>query len=155
MKKAAYNRTNNILCPIRCVLIAPGVWWLHFRGRSALIKKGIFSITFFLFFSSSILANHSGNEMLKHCKAFIRSSAKGGGETVQEVYDSGLCRGYIDGVYAGYSIGAQSNFVIPDGVTSDQLVSIFIKYVENNPKKLHWDASFLVVESLEEAFPAK
>ena len=43
-------------------------------------------------------------------------------------------------------------FCIPDGVTYDQLMKITVKYLEQDPKNLHWSAHALVHNALMDAY---
>jgi len=45
------------------------------------------------------------------------------------------------------------SFCMPATVTNDQIVKIFIKYLDEHPEELHQPASLLLATSLRKAFP--
>ena len=65
--------------------------------------------------------------------------------------------GFDDGYNAANFVAGNKNMVycIPSGVTSDQLVDIFIKYLNDHPESLHEKAQFLALSSLLKAFPCE
>jgi hypothetical protein len=44
---------------------------------------------------------------------------------------------------------------IPDEASPDQIIKVVIKYLEDNPDKLHWQANVLIFASMRKAFPCK
>jgi hypothetical protein len=50
---------------------------------------------------------------------------------------------------------AQKHFCLPAGVQSSQLTQVVIKYLSENPKELHKDASTLTSHALGDAFSCK
>jgi len=47
------------------------------------------------------------------------------------------------------------SFCLPDQVTNDQIIKIFVKYLDDHPEELHQPASLLLVTSMRKAFPCK
>lgn len=71
----------------------------------------------------------------------------------------GLCFGYIRGVKDSYDMrqlaGAKGNICPPEGTTWLELIKIFVKWADDNPKELHNTAWTGVVLSWSKAFPCK
>lgn len=89
----------------------------------------------------------SGLELLDYC-----TSSAPAGRT--------HCKGYIGGVLeAALVISLQNNsetlpFCTPlEGIKPKQFVMVVVKYLEDNPGKLHDESVFLVLEALEHSFP--
>lgn len=88
------------------------------------------------------------------------------GNMLQEVCESEdtlsqlLCTGYMQGINdshfttQGWDKEA-TYYCKPDNVTAGQLMKITKKYMANNPGKLDWAASSLVLNALEGAFPCE
>ena len=45
------------------------------------------------------------------------------------------------------------NYCLPDNATNGQMFQVFMKYLNENPPKLHMSAAVLVGEAFESAFP--
>ena len=89
----------------------------------------------------------SGNKLLEHCE-------KGGAS-----FAEGYCWGYVIGL-ADRSISAENierksdpSPCISAGATVRQMVRVTVKYLRENPGKLHLDAAQLVWKGLARAFP--
>lgn len=80
----------------------------------------------------------TGNEMLEDCSSSLSLL---------------FCDGYVFGVYEGYKTWERP--CIPVGVTSEQMVDVFIKYLEDHPESRHNAAYFIVQKALSEAWPCK
>jgi len=96
-----------------------------------------FLILCLLFFSCNAKA-FTGSELLNACK---------------ESTDN-FCIGYVSGVLDTTVSGSDRGkfFCIPDRVTYDQLMKITVKYLEQNPKNLHWNAFALVENAILDAY---
>jgi len=75
-------------------------------------------------------------------------------------YNKGYCSGYIIGVSDTADTlalwdGSPVLICIPDGVTAGQLWKVVVKYLNENPEKLHFAADSLVLAALEGAFPCE
>ena len=68
------------------------------------------------------------------------------------------CRGYVfaisDASHCGNTIAGFSSDT-PVGVESSQLQRIVVKWLNDHPELLHFNASGLVARALQEAFPCK
>jgi hypothetical protein len=73
------------------------------------------------------------------------------------------CIGYVSGVIQGWqaalsgesSISARESYglCIPDAVTVNQAVAVVARYLRDHPEERHWDAQFLVIIAVREAWP--
>jgi Rap1a immunity proteins len=67
---------------------------------------------------------------------------------------SALCSGYLAGVGAFQNLpDVGRRYCNPDGPTFAQLRAIVVKYLKDNPSKLHRPFIELVLEALHNAFP--
>jgi len=92
----------------------------------------------------------------------VPSQARTGVEFLQDCESSSsikslACVEYLYGTWETLSsveqMGWFSGFCMPDNVTVTQLKLIYIEWAKRNPAKLHYTASYLVLEALQEAFP--
>ncbi len=98
-------------------------------------------------------AGTSGTLLLESCKAAEATQdaiAKGGSAAPGTEYDIGYCVGLVQGV--AY---VSSSYCSPEEVTISQDVRIVVKYLEENPEKLHLHAARLAEDALTKAFPCK
>ncbi len=90
----------------------------------------------------------NGNTLAKEMVEYEKSD----NDNSTSMYSVGKYHGYITGV------GDATAGIIwcPTGnVTIGQVLKIVSKYLNNNPEKLHLEASGLVEEALKNAFPCK
>ena len=73
-------------------------------------------------------------------------------EAARIAYVRGVQDGYVAGIA---SAGGKDVRLAPDGVTVDQIVVIFEKYLKDTPEKLHSPAVVLINEAVKKAFPQK
>ena len=88
----------------------------------------------------------NGNELQRICQA------------KNETASMDVCLGYINGVADVLSEKAEvagSRACIPLGVTSSQAQAIVLRWLKEHPEDCHCNASSLVAEALEVAFPCK
>jgi hypothetical protein len=103
-----------------------------------------------------------GNRLLLSCQA-LDSTARDYQTGLDRVY----CLGYVSGVYDAsktlrYSV-AQARaetlpplFCDPDGgIEIGQAARIVLKWLRNNPEKLHLEGDISVLQALRDAFPCK
>ena len=77
----------------------------------------------------------TGNDLRQYCNAA----------------PNGLCAGYVLGV----TDTTLDLYCFPPGITKMQIRGVAVKYLNNNPKKLHLLAPGLVIKALQTAFPCK
>ena len=103
-----------------------------------------------------------GNLLLKQCQAFLDTPILA---TPNLAYENGLaagaCMGYMTGVrdnslrlnevlkVAKSDLG----YCLPKPLDGNQLIRVIVKYLEDNPAKLHTIAAPLVKAAFMEAFP--
>lgn len=92
--------------------------------------------------------DHSGNRFLPGCKA-----------VAQEMYSRSealLCLGFIEAARS-YTMGLPDHVrsCTPVAATNGQVVRVVVKFLEDNPRRLHESFVTLVAESLKAAWPCK
>jgi hypothetical protein len=75
----------------------------------------------------------------------------------QSLYCIGYVSGFLDGMsVAVTSTGGRQNVCLPQrGITNDQAIRIFVKYLRDNPQTLHETGRMSLYISLAKAFPCK
>jgi len=109
------------------------------------------------------LMAHDGNAHLRSCKSYLRAIEDRPLRTDKLVdlpnAESGLCVGYtwavIDSHKQLYGNLNVRTYCVPEAVNTNQLIRVTVKYLENNPNRLHYLAASLVENAFEEAFPCK
>lgn len=119
--------------------------------------RAVLFAVLFAFFQSVALAQ-SGNDLLRWCKEYLK-------EKDSNMWESGLCAGFIDGVSSGVDGMAMLStpsfdqylkrkaYCVPAGVTKGQTIRIVVQRLEELPASLHLDAGLLVIGALSKAFP--
>jgi hypothetical protein len=112
------------------------------------LRKIIF-VLFFLFGTSSPVHAYDGNFLLKICK-----------KPNPETY--GICLGLLDGFLMGFAYGMEvtNNKKIkfwcePEKMHMDQLVKVFLKFLNEHPEKLHFKYEDTLAAALMTYFPCK
>jgi hypothetical protein len=103
----------------------------------------------------------TGEEMLTACKAFATE------DPVRD-FEKGICRGFIDGFFAGHHAAElwhafhhrdesldriYGRLCVPKDVNRNAIAVVLIKYLEKNREKSKWNAGLLLESALKEAFP--
>lgn len=99
----------------------------------------------------------TAQQMLSACRALAKANVTAEGVAVPQDFDSGVCWGafatiqtvivHVRGEQRLYRVCA------PAPSTRTQLVAIFAKYAEDNPRRLHEDFFEVVMDGLRQAFP--
>lgn len=111
------------------------------------MMRYVFVIFFVLLAAPASAGNfENGNSLYKNCQ----------GDTFEQT----RCMAYISAiadVLGGKSYNSVAGYVacIPLRVNLDQLRSILVKWLNNNPQYRHYAAPGLVAAAFEEAFPCK
>jgi hypothetical protein len=106
-------------------------------------------------------ANMDGNDILRTCQLGIDSKASE--MTTAELMHYMHCLGYIDGVVDMLALGTTfppdthiGQICTPEhGMQSQQIVRIVLKYLKENPEKLHERGDLLIAWAMQHAFPCK
>ena len=115
------------------------------------MNKLITALLLTVLIPATSFASKDGNELLAEC-------TKEGTETV-DYMDISHCYGYIEGIadvhYTFVAWGhMQPLFCVPKNVTGGQVKKIVVKWLDENPEKLHLGAGSLVSGgALYHAFP--
>lgn len=102
----------------------------------------------------------TGSEMLDLCDPGIKTL---GGEVIssggseKKLYCSGYVSGFIDGMVVTGPFRNGPNFIcLPrSGVTSEQVIGVYVKYLREHPERLQQSGRVLLYASLRHAFPCK
>ena len=112
-------------------------------------------------FSLNLLAQGSeGSTLLRACGATVKQ-ADGGKLLDEEAVQSLYCIGYVSGFLDAMSVtvsttGGRQNVCLPQrGITNDQAIRIFVKFLRENPQMLHESGRMSLYISLARAFPCK
>ena len=101
-----------------------------------------------------------GSALLRACGAAVKQ-ADGGrlsdDETVQSLYCIGYVSGFLDAMSVTVSTtGGRQNVCLPQrGITNDQAIRVFVKFLRENPQTLHESGRMSLYISLSRAFPCK
>lgn len=110
-------------------------------------------------FSSEVRASEDdGNSLLADCNSAIRALDNRVTPSRAEALGIGRCFGLIQGIKdlnTLYRVKDEGSafFCPPDEVTLGQAARIIIKYMRDNPNKLHMPDSILIIAALEDAYP--
>ena len=105
--------------------------------------------------SNGVMAD--GTRLLMECQAAIRVMDN----LEVEGVNAGVCIGTIQTVeemvaMLGKEVPRDMAICLPpNGVTGGQAIRIVAKYLENNPKQLHFPSALLTSIALSDAFPCK
>jgi hypothetical protein len=94
----------------------------------------------------------TGNDIRESCQITVRGPKGEGVELTEATY----CLGFVTAIlFVGRHLDEQSSFCAPVGVTVQQAVNVFLKYLNENPDKTHYSAESLAVASFRQAWPCK
>lgn len=104
--------------------------------------------------------DNTGINLLRACKN-VEKIVESGKSDINEVMSSSWCIGVVmaardlsSGFTASGIIQSDMAVCFPEGsVGNEQAIKIVIRYLEDNPHKLHLPASILAYAGLREAFP--
>jgi hypothetical protein len=100
-------------------------------------------------------------EMLLACKGFLKETERGGTKKLSTAtYDSELCRGafmVLQNILYYYEADGTPilRACVPKDVTRTQLISGFVKYAEDNQRRLREDFTMTAVNYIQDAYPCK
>ncbi|WP_366513046.1 Rap1a/Tai family immunity protein [uncultured Agrobacterium sp.] len=69
--------------------------------------------------------------------------------------DSLFCIGYVTGVIDGLTWGQPTTLCIPDEVKNTQLVRVVKKYLQDNPGRLHLNATVQIADAVQGTWPCQ
>jgi len=97
----------------------------------------------------------TGNNLLEICSANPKQT-----KITVDYMELSECHGYIMGVSDTHSTFVEWKYIepfwcSPDGVTTGQEKAVVVKYLKENPQKLHLTASSLVMTALNATFPCE
>ncbi len=98
----------------------------------------------------------TGNKILEYCKK--KEVTKD--SNIVDFQNDASCRGFIVGAvdgmhYFNLYLNLQNKFCFPKGVTSGQIRKVVVKYLEDNPQRLHEYYVPIIFSAMKEAFPCK
>jgi Rap1a immunity proteins len=99
----------------------------------------------------------TGEQVQSRCKGLV------GAANSAETFAGGFCAGFVEGVIdsqymreaADSGLGPSNipRYCIPQEATYDQIVKVFVKYLDEHPELLHKPACSLLIASWVKAFP--
>ena len=92
----------------------------------------------------------TGNKLLEDCE-------KSEDQSLPARFQHGaFCAGYVTGVTDGlFHLDYENRFCLPKGVTHGQTQKVVVKYLRENPQRLHEHYVPIILSALKEAFPCK
>tara|TARA_Y100000590_G_scaffold89132_1_gene100222 strand:- start:161 stop:592 length:432 start_codon:yes stop_codon:yes gene_type:complete len=138
-----------------------------------LILYAVLLLFSLMFFSKATAKMKTTAELLKDCKGAVDAIGLTKAEIREKNYSTiqmmkmSQCMTYFDGVKEGGSLQSiidkkttKAKFFLlgscpPRELFRNQMMKIFVKYVDNHPEKLTNIAITTISESLEKAFPCK
>lgn len=105
-------------------------------------------------------AFHTGTDLSRSCRAFIRIVDRSEPRIYSDVKESDLCAGYIEGALDAFdtvqalSWGDRAKWICaPESMQLEQVIRVFLKYTDDHPEDLHYSAANVVWLALHGAFP--
>lgn len=96
----------------------------------------------------------TGEDLLRRCKLALNDSQP---PTGTGRFDAAACLGYVAGyrdAVAMMQYATKQNLVcMPEEGGLEQAVRVIVKWLEDNPKQLHFHEGILVLDALRDAFP--
>jgi hypothetical protein len=109
-------------------------------------------LTFFWVAQVSAQSTVTGNYMLQSCESLMKGLAR----DQADAFRQGTCSGIADALrQTGTFIEAPFKWCTPDGVTTGQVIRVWVVYMQKHPELLHMHYSDLAFMALSEAWPCK
>jgi Rap1a immunity proteins len=135
--------------------------------QSGVMKPAIMTAAFLLALNICAMAASpggvDGDFLQEKCKQAVREADSPNASNPS--WSGGLCFGIIEGVIESQLMWQASDkldkrnhfmsFCIPERVSNDQILRVLVKHLEDHPELLHEGASYLILESLNKAFPCR
>ncbi len=124
------------------------------------VRMALFVFASHLFATTSYAQSQDGSFYLRACGAAVKQS-DGGALSPEESATSIFCIGYVSGFLDAHSLattqsGADKAICTPQrGISNDQAIRIFVKYLRENPKVLHESGRMSLFVALAKAFPCE
>lgn len=105
------------------------------------MKTFVFVCSLFFIPTSILATGITGNDLFDRCNSLLTIKAG----QVASGYDAGVCMGYLTGFmdYHKHITGC-----VPEGITRGQVISIFMKYANENPDILHLAGFYLMKDAV-------
>lgn len=114
-------------------------------------------MSFFLLLPTLVgAATLTNGDLLSRCEPYVT------GRTSGKQLEVSHCFGYVVGYAEGATMGALAvnggsivnmAFCTPDTVTTDQMVRVIVRYLQQHPEQLHLSSAIGAEAALKEAFP--
>ena len=124
------------------------------------VRAALFILASYLFTNVSHGQSQDGSFYLRACSAAVKLS-DGGTLSPEESATSVFCIGYVSGFLDAHSLataqnGASKAICTPQrGISNDQAIRIFVKYLQENPKTLHESGRMSLFVALAKTFPCE
>lgn len=109
------------------------------------MRKIIFTVAIALFAASGLRAQHTTQDLVKDCKAYITVSnhmpSQANDDVINAVEAISFIRGYMTGLDGAAINIRETTYVLhlADGVSPDQVIRVYLKYTDAHPEILNKD----------------
>ena len=93
----------------------------------------------------------TANDLVTECMIAVEGTSKLA--TIPHAVQAGRCYGYIDAFVEVNSMLGGGLFCEPRGITADQRIEIFLKYMSDRPEDLHRGGWEMLAFAMQTAFP--
>jgi hypothetical protein len=101
----------------------------------------------------------SAKELRNSCRGYI-ATIDGTIQTVRNQINAGICLGYIQGAVDGLQLAMATGVVsksfkacVPEASTTDELVRVFLKFIDDHPEGLSYAAADVVWSAMTASYP--
>lgn len=103
----------------------------------------------------------SGEALTSACRGYLNTTRNSNQGSLQDVHDSGLCYGYVVGIYDTVQFEnsqvsrakAVPEICIPGGVNAKSITEVVANYLNAHPESRHKTGYFLVRTAIAAAWP--
>jgi Ssp1 endopeptidase immunity protein Rap1a len=120
------------------------------------------SLVFMVSLCGAQSSDVDGNQLFERCSAYLKARDNPP-LTVKEQVDAGFCLGYMSAIADTNDRdvkaaledhkAAERYFCAPSNATIEQLTRVVVKWIKENPEKMHYNAGVISEAALRAAFP--
>lgn len=102
----------------------------------------------------------SGRTLLSECREAVTVLDTQRFGSATSAFSAGVCMGYVAGfddlsaVYSYFEDDPRT-FCVPTEVSREQLIRVLVKYLQDNPARLHENRAILLNDAISDAFPCE
>jgi hypothetical protein len=124
------------------------------------LRPILFAVFVFALTCSSQVINgvdqRAGTTLLKQCRELLNvldHKRQSDSDFTDAEYCSGYARGFVDGI--AVANGTTGTICVPPAVTTEEIVRVVEKYMDDHPEDLHENRAYLMTSALLKAYPCK